>query len=583
MALYMQSEKTVRVRWLTTIMTIALALWHMTPAAAESPLRVQLLWYHQSQFAGFYVADALGYFEREGISVELIPGGHGIDPMQTLVNESAEVAVGWMSDAMLARLAGAEIVNFAQILHRPGTMLVCRRHAGIASVNDLAGRRIGVWHLGDQHSVSWWLKANGMSPGRVEFVEQVPDAGDFLDESLDCITAMSYNEYQTILQAGIRHSELFIVRFSEINHGFLEDGLYALDAQLDDPGHRQRLAAMLRGLEDGWRYAYEHPEEALAIAMRYATDRDRDHMRRMLEAMFSLRDHEQPFGLLNLSDFERSLSIIGAGIGQTEAVEAIGQRSWTHRVWREAELAEAPGMLSHATRHYYQTVTSTTVFFTLLMIGTAFFAYAGFMRAQQRNYDLWGAFVLALLPAVGGGTIRDLLIGGDRHPPFIIQEPAYLYTVLGVMVAGTLLSRVQWAETAQSGHFARLRLLFDTLGLATFAIIGAQIALMANLPWYWVPISAALTCSGGGMLLDVVTGREPVTFQGEAYEEIASAGSLVLLGCLLVADHFEWHSPWPVATAIALAWSFVFVTRLAVVHYGWKSWRLQFRSRAESA
>jgi NitT/TauT family transport system substrate-binding protein len=114
-------------------------------------------------------------------------------------------------------------------------------------------------------------------------------------------------------------------------------------------------------------------------------------------------------------------------------------------------------------------------------------------------------------------------------------------------------------------------------GIPSFAIIGAQVALMADLAWYWVPISAALTCSGGGMLLDIVTGREPVTFQGEPYEEVASAGSLVLLGCLLLADHFEWHNPWPVAISIAMAWAFVFFTRLAVVHCGWKSWRLKLR------
>jgi len=553
--------------------------WAPAALAEDSPLRVQLMWYHQTQFAGFYVADALGYFDRDGLSVEFIPGGHGIDPMQALADGSADVAVGWMSDAMLARLDGNDVVNFAQILHRPGTMLVCRRDAGINEVGDLPGRQIGVWNLGDQHSVAWWLQSNGIDPDKVELVEQVPDAGDFLDRSLNCITAMSYNEYQTILESGIRHSDLFIVRFSEIDHGFLEDGLYTLSDQLDDPARRQQLASLLSGLRAGWQYAAEHPEEALAITMRHAYDRDPGHMRRMLDAMFRLRDEKQPFGLLDLAEFERSLSIIGTGIGKIEEVEETGRHGWTHRIWRQADLVETPGMLSPATKHYYQSVTGTTLFFTLLMIGTAFFAYAGFMRAQQRNYDLWGAFVLALLPAVGGGTIRDLLIGGDRHPPFIIQEPAYLYNVLGVMLVGTLISRVQWPEAIRSRYFARTQLLFDTLGLATFAIIGAQIALLANLAWYWVPISAALTCSGGGMLLDVVTGREPVTFQGEAYEEIASAGSLVLLGCLLLVDHFEWYSAWPVAISIGLAWGFVFLTRLAVVRYGWKSWRLQLRRR----
>ena len=81
---------------------------------------------------------------------------------------------------------------------------------------------------------------------------------------------------------------------------------------------------------------------------------------------------------------------------------------------------------------------------------------------------------------------------------------------------------------ADSKGFNQVLGLCDSVGLATFTIIGAQVALEADLNWWWMAICAALTCAGGGMLLDVVTGREPRTFQGEPYEEIAVFGALVL-------------------------------------------------------
>ncbi|MEX2297634.1 MAG: hypothetical protein WD715_09470, partial [Dongiaceae bacterium] len=78
---------------------------------------------------------------------------------------------------------------------------------------------------------------------------------------------------------------------------------------------------------------------------------------------------------------------------------------------------------------------------------------------------------------------------------------------------------------------------------------------------------------GGGMLLDVVTGREPRTFQGEPYEEIAVAGGLLLLFGLQIADANE-HQPWIVAAAILTTLLFVIVVRLVVVRYGLRSFRL---------
>src|SRR5262249_22307614 len=161
---------------------------------------------------------------------------------------------------------------------------------------------------------------------------------------------------------------------------------------------------------------------------------------------------------------------------------------------------------------------------------------AGFMRAQQRHYNLWGAAILTFLPAVGGGTLRDLLIGGDRHPPFIFKDPAYLSIVLGLVVVGSVLPRMMPKSIIQTRRVTRALAVFDTAGLAAFTIVGAEVALVAGLGWHWVPICAALTTAGGGTLLDVVTGQEPSTFKGEPYEEVAIGGALLLYLLLKAAS-----------------------------------------------
>jgi NitT/TauT family transport system substrate-binding protein len=207
------------------------------------------------------------------------------------------------------------------------------------------------------------------------------------------------------------------------------------------------------------------------------------------------------------------------------------------------------------------------------LIGSIAFAVYGFSTALQRRYDLWGAFVLTLLPTVGGGVIRDLLIGADRFPLLLFRDPTYLLVVITVVAIGSALSHRWGAGGVPAGWPARLLLLADGIGLASFAVVGTRVALLADLPWYWLPASAALSCTGGGSLMDVVTGREPRTFQGEPYEEIAILGSLLLVGLWVIADRCG-GAGWLISLAILISWLAMLGARLAVVRTGCRSWRL---------
>jgi len=209
-------------------------------------------------------------------------------------------------------------------------------------------------------------------------------------------------------------------------------------------------------------------------------------------------------------------------------------------------------------------------FYYLDLIGAFAFAVAGFLKAHQHKYDYFGALVLTALPAVGGGTLRDLLVGGDRHPPFIFNDPTYLYIVFGVVIVGSILSKTVLASGRKKKLLQLLLDPFDTVGLAAFTVIGVKVALVAQLDWFWAPILAAMTCAGGGILSDIVLAKESDVLKGELYEEVAAFGGLVLVGLLWLAN-IVGHSFLYIVGSIALTLTLVFVLRVVVIRTGLRS------------
>ncbi len=544
-------------------------------AQASDKLRLQLMWTHQAQFAGIYVAQSKGYYAREGLHLELIEGGPGIVPVDRLRTGDADVALSWLPSALSARLKGHGVVNIAQIFRKPGIAIVCRRGPRLQSESDVAGKSIGVWNTGDEFEVRYWLRHLGIPSGSVKLVQQRPNALDLIERRVDCASVTMYNEYWSILRSGLAPSELLHVKFTEDQRSFLDDGLYVNADALRDPQRHQRLARFLRATLDGWQYARAHPDEALSITMSTAPGADAAHQRRMLQSVLRLIGDDAHAGLLDLSSYWRNVDVLASEAAPGEDLRAAAYAGWTHAIWRAARPPHGDHFaLTPSTRHYLVEVVRSRWFYALDLIGTVAFGIAGFMRAEQRRYNLWGALILTLLPAVGGGTLRDLLVGGDRHPPFMFKDPTYVYLVLAIVTLGAWLARILPEHASGSRTFERSLTFFDTVGMATFTVIGAQVALIAGLHWFWVPICAALTCAGGSMLLDVVTGREPRTFQGEPYEEIAVLGGLMLLLGFWLANKFE-HSGAMVVAVILTTMASVFILRLTVVKYGLRSYRLR--------
>lgn len=194
-----------------------------------------------------------------------------------------------------------------------------------------------------------------------------------------------------------------------------------------------------------------------------------------------------------------------------------------------------------------------TMLVWLDLAGVAVFAASGALAAIAAHLDLLGVVVLASITAIGGGTLRDLLL--NRHPVFWIQDTRPLLVIL-LATAATLVWTRFLPVPAQG------LLLADALGLALFAICGAQVAEAAGCRLPVVVLMGTLTGCGGGLVRDVLTARVPLLLRADIYATAAVLGILVYLLLRRLG----------VALPLAFAAGFTVVAgcRLAAILYGWQ-------------
>ena len=182
-------------------------------------------------------------------------------------------------------------------------------------------------------------------------------------------------------------------------------------------------------------------------------------------------------------------------------------------------------------------------------LGTFAFAVSGALKAARRGMDVFGLIVLAVVTAIGGGTIRDAMLG---QQPFWFHDSSYiLLSLAAAFIVFVLYRLVARGET--------LLLWFDAVGLGAFTVIGASKAMAAGIGPVGTIVLATLTGIGGGIIRDLLAGDVPVVLRKEVY---ASA-------CIIGAALFWYLMQWRVAHAVAMpvAMGVVIAIRLLCLHY----------------
>ncbi len=300
--------------------------------AHANNVTLQLQWVTQSQFAGYYVALDQGYYEEEGLNVTILPGGPDIAPPQVLAGGGADAMLNWMPSALAAREKGLPVVNIAQPFKSSGLMLTCWKDTGIETVEDFRGKTIGVWFFGNEYPFLSWMSQVGIptegGEDGVTVLKQGFNVDPLLNREADCISTMTYNEYGQVLDAGVSPDELITFKYEDQGVATLEDGIYVLEENLEDPVFVDKMVRFVRASMKGWKWAEENPEAAGAIIIEYDETGAQSEAAqvRMMQEIAKLTAGSN--GALDPADFQRTVDTLLAG-GSDPVISAQPEGAWT--------------------------------------------------------------------------------------------------------------------------------------------------------------------------------------------------------------------------------------------------------------
>jgi NitT/TauT family transport system substrate-binding protein len=276
-----------------------------------------------------------GFYAEEGLTVDIKPGGPDIAPAQVIAGGGADVVLDWMPSALASRERGLDLVNIAQPFTSSGMMLTCRKDAGISSPADFAGKTLGVWFFGNEYPFLSWMSKLGLatdgSDGGVTVLRQGFNVDPILQGQAACVSTMTYNEYWQIIDAGLSPDDLIVFKYEDEGVSTLEDGMYVLEENLNDPVFVDKMVRFVRASMKGWKYAEENSDEAAEIVLdNDATGAQTEkHQKRMMGEVAKLTAGSN--GALDVADYERTVQTLLNG-GSDPVITEAPEGAWTHAI-----------------------------------------------------------------------------------------------------------------------------------------------------------------------------------------------------------------------------------------------------------
>ena len=239
-------------------------------------VKLQLQWFTQSQFAGYFAAVDQGFYEELGLNVEILEGGVDIVPATVLASGGADFALSWVPRALVPREEGANIVNIAQPFQRSATLQVAFKDSGIETVEDLAGKNVGNWGFGNEFELLAGLRSVGLDPDSdVTLVQQQFDMLALLAGDIDAAQAMIYNEYAQVLETVnpdtgelYQPEDLNVIDWNDVGTAMLQDGIWADAGRLEsDPAYRETAVKFVQASLMGWIWCRDNPDPCVDVVL----------------------------------------------------------------------------------------------------------------------------------------------------------------------------------------------------------------------------------------------------------------------------------------------------------------------------
>ena len=245
-------------------------------AGSLTPVKLQLQWVTQGQFAGYFAAVDQGFYTKRGLDVDILEGGVDIVPQTVLAQGQADYAIAWVPKALASREQGAGITDVAQVFQRSGTYQVSFANKGISAPADLRGKKVGNWGFGNEFELFAGMTQAGIAPGDVTLVQQQFDMQALLNGEIDAAQAMSYNEYAQVLEATnpatgqlYQPSDFSVINWNDAGTAMLQDAIWANTEKLSsDPAYQDTTTKFIAGSLEGWAYCRDNPESCRDIVVK---------------------------------------------------------------------------------------------------------------------------------------------------------------------------------------------------------------------------------------------------------------------------------------------------------------------------
>ena len=270
-------------------------------------VQLQLQWLDQSQFSGYYAAEAQGYYEEVGLTVEFLPGGGTISPQEVGSQpDGPEFTIAWVPKVLQARESGSDLVQIAQMAQKAPTLSVSWKNANITAPADFAGKKVGAWPFGNELEVLAAATLAGLTAG-TDFtrVEQDFDMSELIaakdgcgaqqSDCVDVAEAMVYNEWAQLLEATdpdtnelYQADQFNVINYQDIGVAMLQDSLYSRASWLAEPGNEDIATRFLHASFKGWIYCRDNPDDCVQYALDHGSVWGKGHLAWMMNEVNNL-------------------------------------------------------------------------------------------------------------------------------------------------------------------------------------------------------------------------------------------------------------------------------------------------------
>lgn len=216
-------------------------------------------WTPQSQFAGYYVAEKLGYYKNAGLDVVIEHTTASDVALNRLEKGKSDAITMHLYDAISQIDAGASIVNILQVAQHSAHVIVTR-HDDIRTLGDLKGKRVGIWRTSFGHLAQLVDVEHNLD---IEWIPFIQSINLYISGAVDATMAMLYNEVYLIRVSGF--DEVSYISLADVGYDYPEDGVYVSSSYYAK--YPDKAKAFAEASRKGWEWAHDHPEETLDIVL----------------------------------------------------------------------------------------------------------------------------------------------------------------------------------------------------------------------------------------------------------------------------------------------------------------------------